>query len=160
MPQLPEKLRRATLEDATAVADLYLRSREAAGAAFPPGLHPPSEVLAHVAEVQIARRETWIREADGVLAGFLVLDGDQLDWLFVDPAHQGRGLGSALIELARQQRPGGLALWVFVSNHPARRFYEQHGFRMVRGTDGADNEEHAPDLRYVWGEHQEGHTKR
>ena len=31
----------------------------------------------------------------------------------------------------------------------ARRFYERHGFVVVGGTDG-DNEEGAPDLRLEW----------
>ena len=84
----------------------------------------------------------------------LVLDGDDLDWLWVLPEAQGTGIGSALLSHARQQRPGGLALWVFASNAPARRFYERRGWRAVRGTQG-DNEEGAPDVRYVWGGHSE-----
>ncbi len=32
----------------------------------------------------------------------------------------------------------------------ARRFYEARGFRPVRFTDGADNEERWPDVRYRW----------
>ncbi len=47
-------------------------------------------------------------------------------------------------------------LWTFQTNLPARRFYERHGFIAVRWTDGASNEERAPDVRYVWGRHPEG----
>ena len=32
----------------------------------------------------------------------------------------------------------------------ALRFYEARGFRPVRFTDGADNEEQMPDVRYRW----------
>jgi hypothetical protein len=32
----------------------------------------------------------------------------------------------------------------------ARRFYEARGFRAIRFTDGADNEEGTPDVRYRW----------
>ena len=34
-------------------------------------------------------------------------------------------------------------------------FYRRHGFTEVRRTDGADNEEHVPDVRMVWGAHPE-----
>ena len=30
------------------------------------------------------------------------------------------------------------------------RFYEARGFRAIRFTDGADNEEQMPDVRYRW----------
>ncbi|SDJ20444.1 Acetyltransferase (GNAT) family protein [Frankineae bacterium MT45] len=152
------QVRRASADDAEAIAAIYLSSRDAAGAAFPPGLHPPSEVLEHVRDVQIGRRETWLVGAPDEPAGFLVLDGDEIDWLFVAPEHQGQGVGSSLLDLARRERPDGLALWVFVSNDAARGFYERHGFRLVRTTDGAANEEKAPDMRYVWGDHPEGRT--
>ncbi len=36
-------------------------------------------------------------------------------------------------------------------NNRARAFYERHGFRVARMTDGADNEEREPDILYVWG---------
>ena len=31
-----------------------------------------------------------------------------------------------------------------------KRFYERHAFEAVERTDGSDNEEGAPDIRYVW----------
>ncbi len=144
-------IRRAVPGDAATVADVYLRSREGAGDAIPPGVHPPDDVRRFVAEVVVPERETWLAvDAAGAAVGVLVLAGDDLDWLWVLPEAQGRGVGSALLAHARQQRPGGLALWVFASNTPARAFYEHHGWRAVGHTDG-DNEERAPDVRYAWG---------
>jgi hypothetical protein len=43
-----------------------------------------------------------------------------------------------------------LELWTFQRNANARRFYETHGFRCARLTDGRDNEEHEPDALYEW----------
>jgi hypothetical protein len=43
-----------------------------------------------------------------------------------------------------------LQLWTFVSNLGAQRFYLRHGFVEVERTDGAANEEHAPDILYEW----------
>ncbi len=71
----------------------------------------------------------------------MVLDGDEVDQLYVGPEWQRRGVGSNLLRLAQRWRPRGLALWTFQSNHPARRFYERHGFVAVAWTDGSTNEE-------------------
>ena len=82
---------------------------------------------------------------------YIVLDGSWVDQLYVDPAMTGRGVGTALVELAKRERPDGLRLWTFASNTGAQRFYERHGFVEVRRTDGRENEERAPDILYVWG---------
>jgi chorismate mutase len=39
---------------------------------------------------------------------------------------------------------------VFQSNRPAQRFYRRHGLVEVRGTDGTDNDEGAPELEMAW----------
>jgi hypothetical protein len=41
-------------------------------------------------------------------------------------------------------------VWTFASNLGAQRYYERHGFVAVERTDGRDNEERAPDIRYVY----------
>lgn len=148
-------VRRAGADDAAAVADVYLRSRAGAGTAIPPGVHPDDDVRRHVRDDVLPVHETWLAEVDGVPVGVLVLAGDDLDWLWVVPEAQGRGVGSTLLAHAQARRPGGLALWVFESNTPAREFYERREWRAVRRTAG-DNEEGAPDVRYVWGGHPEG----
>ena len=67
------------------------------------------------------------------------------------PSLTGRGIGSALLAVAKRERPQGLRLWTFQSNTGAQRFYERHGFVEVRRTDGRDNEERAPDVLYAYG---------
>jgi ribosomal protein S18 acetylase RimI-like enzyme len=39
-------------------------------------------------------------------------------------------------------------LYTFQENTGARRFYERHGFKAVKLTDGHDNEENCPDVLY------------
>ena len=73
-----------------------------------------------------------------------------LEKLYVDPEAQNRGVGTALLDEAKALRPEGFVLWVFQKNVRARRFYERHGFRLVKLTDGAENLEREPDALYQW----------
>jgi ribosomal protein S18 acetylase RimI-like enzyme len=70
--------------------------------------------------------------------------------LYVHPAAQRRGVGGALLAKAKERRPDGFTFWVFQQNEQGRRFYEQHGCRVVRLTDGRDNDEKTPDALYEW----------
>ncbi len=67
---------------------------------------------------------------DDALAGFMAQrpNDDCLDQLFMAPSAKGQGLGSALMDLAKQRLPGGLWLRTAEANHPARAFYEKRGF--------------------------------
>jgi GNAT superfamily N-acetyltransferase len=94
--------------------------------------------------------ELWVVEEDGQVVGFADLRADMLAHLYVDPAWQGRGLGGNLFELAKQRRLDGFTWWVFQKNDGARRFYERHGARLVKLTDGSDNMEREPDALYEW----------
>ncbi len=73
-----------------------------------------------------------------------------LDYLYVEPDMTGRKIGSALLERAKDRRPDGFSLWTFQQNERARRFYERHGLRLIRLTDGEGNEEKMPDALYEW----------
>ncbi|GID91638.1 GNAT family N-acetyltransferase [Amorphoplanes digitatis] len=149
--QLGPPVRRAGAEDGPAVADLLIRSRRAAAGAIPPSVHPDAEWRGWVATVVLVEQEVWLLDgAGGEPLAVLVLDGDWVGQLYVDPALTGRGLGSRLIELAKSLRPGGLQLWAFETNSAAQRFYLRHGFVVAERTDGSGNEEKAPDVRFVW----------
>ena len=63
------------------------------------------------------------------MIGFTGLGDDSVRNLWVLPEEQDRGVGTALLKLAKERRPGGLQLWVFQRNVGARRFYERHGSR-------------------------------
>lgn len=141
--------RRSRPEEARYLADLWLRSRQASIPAIPPPVHPASDARAWFAEVVVPTKEVWLIEEADIPVALLVLDGDWIDQLYVEPDHAGRGFGSRLLVLAKELRPAGLDLWTFESNHGARRFYERHGFEAVGMTVG-DNEEDAPDVHYRW----------
>lgn len=99
---------------------------------------------------RIDLEELWLAEdADGVL-GYARFTSTWLDDLYVDPAAQGSGVGSALLDLVKSMRPGGFCLWAFVENTPARAFYAGHGLVELEHTDGSENPEGAPDIRVAW----------
>ena len=145
-------IRRGGAHDARAAAGLYLRAREAAlrAGSIPAGVHDDDDVRGYFASRIVEDCELWVAEQDGALAGILVLDGDFVDQLYVEPGLTGRGIGSALLAVAKRERPQGLQLWAFQTNTGARRFYERHGFVEVRRTEGRDNEERAPDVLYAY----------
>jgi putative acetyltransferase len=58
------------------------------------------------------------------------MTGSHLDMLFVDPAAQGRSVGTAL--LADAVARGCRTLESFAHNRLARGFYESRGFRLCR----------------------------
>lgn len=152
-------LRPAAPDDAASLAELFWDARQAAYPAMPHTVHPVAEVRHWFREVlglvprtlpMPADRETWVAERERDLVGYLVLDPEWLDSLYVRPDLTGQGIGSALLELAQSLRPDGFGLWVFETNVRAREFYRRHGLHEVRRTDGAGNEEQAPDVEMVW----------
>ncbi|MFJ3301645.1 GNAT family N-acetyltransferase [Streptomyces sp. NPDC086549] len=144
-------LRRAADADAPAAADVWLRSF---AAALPTVVRPRTddEVREYFERVVVPLRETWVAEAadGGGIVGVMVLDGHLLSQLYLAPDWRGRGIGDRFVALAKERTPEGLTLWTFQVNKPAHRFYERHGFVAVEFTDGGDNEEREPDVRYVW----------
>jgi GNAT superfamily N-acetyltransferase len=140
-------IRRAGADDIDAIAELYERSFALLD--FLPKLHTLDELKDWFVGV-VDRHEVWLYEQNGGIAGFSALSADELEYLYLEPAAIGRGIGSALFLHATERRPGGFHFWVFQQNERARRFYERHGCRAVEFTDGRGNEEQTPDVRYEW----------
>ena len=145
------KLRQARHDDAAECAGVYLRSRAFALPSVP-SVHDSSEVRRWMADDVVGRTDMWVAEVDGTVVGLMVLDHDRdgsgwIEHLYLDPAWIGRGLGDRFVELAEERLPGGIGLWTFQVNEPALRFYGRHGFVEEERTDGAGNEERAPDVR-------------
>jgi ribosomal protein S18 acetylase RimI-like enzyme len=143
------RIRRATADDADAVADVWLASFKATYP-FPPA-HPDEDVRRWIRDEIVPRDETFVAvEADRGIVGFMSLREDDVDHLYVHPDRFDRGIGSRFIEIAKDRRPSGLWLYTFQVNDRARRFYERRGFQVERFGDGESNEERQPDVRYVW----------
>ena len=145
------EIRPATAEDATPMADVWLSSWRATFD-FEPA-HPDEDVRRWVREELLVEAEDWVAtdpsDGDSVIA-LLGLSDTMVEQLYVRPDRIGRGVGRALLELAKRRRPDGLDLYCFAANDRARRFYERNGFEAVAFGDGSGNEERQPDVLYRW----------
>jgi putative acetyltransferase len=141
-------LRRATLDDMAALARLYRRTVRQS-LPFVPELHTPEEDAWWFAERLYPANLVWLSEGADGPQGYIAFRADFIEHLFIRPEAQGIGLGVALLGKAKEGAEE-LSLWTFQQNLRARRFYERHGFAVVRETDGADNEEKLPDVLYRW----------
>lgn len=140
-------LRPATDDDVEAIVQVHLASR--AAAAMPPGIHPEHEVRAWLTE-RHRHDEMWVAEGEGGIAAYVRMTATWLDDLYVAPDRAGQGIGSALLDVVKAQRPQGFCLWVFEMNTPARHFYARQGLVELERTDGRANEEKQPDVRMAW----------
>ena len=74
-----------------------------------------------------------VAEEDGERLGFAaLLENDNfLHSLFIVPAHQGSGAGSALLQAVQQRFTSTGALKCLAENLQAQSFYKKHGWRVV-----------------------------
>lgn len=90
-----------------------------------------AEIDAMVAEQFLPRADLWLVDGDdGEAAGFLVMDGDMIDALFVDPKLHGRGYGSALVAHALKLAPNARVDASEQADN-ALPFYLAKGFRVT-----------------------------
>jgi hypothetical protein len=60
---------------------------------------------------------------EGQVVAYMLIQGENLDHLYVALGWQGLGFGSALVAKAKMLSPHRLVLWTFQRNERARSFY-------------------------------------
>ena len=73
-------------------------------------------------------RQTYVYD-DGVIKGFIRLNGALLDKLFVEPVFQSQGIGAKLLQFAVAN--GADHLWALKYNTRGIAFYQRHGFLLT-----------------------------
>jgi ribosomal protein S18 acetylase RimI-like enzyme len=134
--------------------------REAAVDAFahiyPPERYPfPDDAVREVWAEALSDPgvEVYVAEVDGVPAGAVSVGNGFLSTLYVLPAHQGSGVGSALHDLAlerlREQGFDEARLWTLEGNDSGRRFYERRGWSLTAETRVVPYPPNPIDVQYV-----------
>ena len=142
------RCRLATASDAGGIASVFSPSFRRL--TFLPMLHTVEQDRWFIENVILKECEVVVAERDGCIVSFLAHDGEEIRMLYTHPDVVGSGAGGLLLEAVKASGIAVLELWCFQANIRARKFYEERGFRAVRFTDGADNEEKMPDIRYRW----------
>ena len=150
-------VRPALAED---VETLLVIQREAAVDAFahiyPPERYPfPDDEIraAWAGALADPDTEVFVAECDGVAAGAVSVGKEFLSTLYVLPAFQGRGVGSALHDLALERlRARGVRLaklWTLEGIDSGRRFYERRGWALTEETRVVPYPPHPLDVQYA-----------
>jgi GNAT superfamily N-acetyltransferase len=143
------EIRVAHPDDAVAMAQAHIDARRVA-MPWLPVIHSFEETVRLFGDFVIPNQIVFVAKLDEGVVGFIAIEGEWVEHLYVAPGHQGIGIGDALLHKAKELRPEGLMLWTFEGNHRARAFYERRGFVAIEFTDGSRNEERTPDVRYQW----------
>lgn len=140
-------IRPARTTDAGKIAAILTEANRAPP--WKPHLHTGAQDVAHCGRL-IDRG--WVHVAEdenGRVVGFIARDGEEIDALFVAGPDRGQGIGKVLLDHAKES-VDRLELWTFQLNTGAQKFYEREGFTEVKRTDGSNNQEQLPDVRYAW----------
>jgi putative acetyltransferase len=141
-------LRHACARDADEIANVYSASFRLL--TFLPMLHTIDEYRWFIANVILKECMVTVAEDETGIVAFLARQGEEVRLLYTRPDRIGMGAGTQLLDAAKSSGIDALELWCFQANERARRFYEERGFRPIRFTEGAENEEKTPDVRYRW----------
>jgi ribosomal protein S18 acetylase RimI-like enzyme len=142
-------VRQAYPDEGPLIADIHLAAI-AAELPYLPKVHTDSETSSWFSNTVLPNSQVLVA-LDGVeIQGFAAVAGARLDHLYVRPDRLRRGIGTALLDAAKELSPQGLRLFVFQRNDAARAFYRRHGFAVMSFGSGDGNEEREPDLTMAW----------
>src|SRR3954468_22351602 len=126
-------LRPACPDDMATVAEIWHRAWHVAHPGHVPAGLTTARTLSAFRERTPGRvTDTTVAEIDGEAVGFTMVDGAEVEQVFVDPVRHGSGVAAALLAEAERQvaAAGHEVAWlaVVIGNARARRFYEKHGW--------------------------------
>jgi ribosomal protein S18 acetylase RimI-like enzyme len=97
----------------------------------------------------IKNNHIWVVVSQNYPVGFMAMNNDFVDQLYIDPDHQRRGIGRSLLNLARERSPEHVWLYTLQVNASARAFYEKNGF-VAEKFGISPPPESEPDVEYHW----------
>lgn len=124
------QIRKATQGDISGVAQLWHLAWHSAHAAIvAPDLVRLRNPESFIGRTQAHLSHIHVAEIAGEIAGFFIIDRDELDQFHVDTAHHGRGVAQAMMVQAETLLPRPTAwLACTVGNDRAAAFYKKCGW--------------------------------
>ena len=130
--------------DINRVAEIWLDTNRKAHAFIPASYWERN--FASVKEM-LPQAEVYVYETESGIQGFLGLNGEYIEGLFVSEQAQSRGIGKCLLDCAKD-RKSALRLNVYQKNVRAIRFYRREGFQIR--CEGLDADTGEPDYEMLW----------
>ena len=109
--------------------------------------HPIEEQRRYLLERVLPQHRIVVACESERLVGFVACNGESVSQLHVRVGCHRRGIGSALLRIAKDASSGSLWLYTFARNLNARRFYERQGF--VATAFGFEPMWQLDDVRYM-----------
>lgn len=100
--------------------------------------------VGNMRDIYLPASRTYVFQGDGEVRGFYSLYEGILAAIFVNPQHQGCGIGKQLMQHAKLERPK-LSLNVYKENQATIEFYLSQGFKIV----SAQADEHTGHQEYT-----------
>ena len=110
--------------------------------------HPIEDQLRFFVDEVVPNNKVRVVSEGSAIVGFLAASPESVSQLFVEVSNIGRGIGSRLLALAKEESCGRLWLYTFARNTNARRFYERHGFHEVERE--SENMWKLEAIKYQW----------
>ncbi|MBV9209371.1 MAG: GNAT family N-acetyltransferase [Acidobacteria bacterium] len=112
--------------------------------------HPVEEQLRYLDEkVALENRLALVLDKNSsAVIGMMAFTPETIAQLYVHVGHQQRGIGSLLLDMAKENSSGRLRLFTFKANRKAQRFYERHGFKII--ARGFEEQWQLEDIEYEW----------
>jgi len=144
------KIRRMRAGELESTVQMWRRSRDDALPWLEQRMgYTAEEDLEFFGGTVVREQEVWLAVRNDIPLGLLAYGDGLVAHLYVEPSEQGTGIGSALLDKAKELSPGGLQLFTHQRNERARTFYERRSFRAVKfGVSPAPESE--PDVEYRW----------
>lgn len=111
--------------------------------------HSLDDARSYFRNVVAVENQLWVYELENQPVGYLGIQSEFIDRIYVDPARHRRGIGQSPCDHAKTLSPKHLWLFTHAANTMARSFYEKNGFVAERfGISPVPESE--PDVEYHW----------
>ena len=134
--QMDCQIRSATLDDSTAISRVVIAALRGTNSQdYSPDIIAQVErsFAPEAVSTLLDKRKIFVASLGGAIAGTASLDGNVVRSVFVDPAHQGKGIGRLLMDVIHATAVSdGVGALRVPSSITAQSFYAALGYQRIR----------------------------